>query len=147
MRIYVERPNANPKKLHFFKGEWLKSETDRENMATEAQAWLSDPRDLIVRVKIFDDRFGQFEPVTYASDWVPDGTRKITKWQDAQAVASTSAPSKTRPTSTTAPAVATVPIVVRGAGRISPSATAPTPKKTRRKVSNGKKRPSETAGQ
>ena len=77
MRIYVERPNKNPKKVNFFKGEWLKSETTRDDMAAEAMALLSDSRDTICRVKIWDDRHGQFEPATFAAGWSDDGTHKL----------------------------------------------------------------------
>ncbi len=62
MRLYVERAG---KKARTFCGEWLKGETSRAEMEVEARALLADPKDSIVRVKVWDDRWMQFEPVTY----------------------------------------------------------------------------------
>ena len=120
MRIYVERPAKKPGR---FAGEWLKAETTRDEMATEAQALLADPRDTIIAVKIFNDRWGQFEPVTFGPGWSLDGTRKVTTWQNVPTAASTTAPSTTKPICTTAPVAATASTAARGVGRMKAIAT------------------------
>lgn len=103
-------------------------------MATEAQALLADPRDTIIAVKIFNDRWGQFEPVTFGPGWSLDGTRKVTTWQNVPTAASTTSPSTTRPICTTAPVAATASTAARGAGKTSRTVSA-----RNRRITKGRK--------
>lgn len=73
MRLYIERPIKS--KPGFFRGEWLPGTVSRDDAPAEALALLNDPRDTIVRVKVWNDRWGQFEPLTFAQSWDPSGTK------------------------------------------------------------------------
>lgn len=50
----VVRPH--PKKVNRFVSEWLPGMVDSANAADEAQALLTDPRDTIVGVYLWDER-------------------------------------------------------------------------------------------
>ena len=52
-RPFVTKPG-------FFRSEWLTGETEREDVEGEARAFLSDPRDTIVRVHVWSIREQQF---------------------------------------------------------------------------------------
>lgn len=72
MRLYVER-ELKTKPGHF-RGEWLSGGC--EDVVAEAQALLSDPRDSIARIKVWNERGQYWMPLTFARGWSVDGTRK-----------------------------------------------------------------------
>lgn len=57
-RFNVGRPD--PKKKGFHTSEWLKGTVDRADVADEAQALLTDPRDTIESVHVWSEGEQQF---------------------------------------------------------------------------------------
>ncbi len=57
----VVRPS--PKKKGFYKSEWLKGSTEREDVGPEAMALLTDPRDTVIQVAVWSEREASFVTV------------------------------------------------------------------------------------
>ena len=73
-RLVVDRPFAT--KPGFFRTEWLGA-VDKDDIVAEAWALLRDPRDTIAAVKVWDERHGEFLPLTFAKMWHESGTYKL----------------------------------------------------------------------
>lgn len=56
----VMRPHPSPRKKGFFQTEWLHGGVDKDEAESEALALLNDPRDTIVGVYLWSDRWNQF---------------------------------------------------------------------------------------
>jgi hypothetical protein len=72
-RFYIERPSKGKSP---YRSEWLAGNVDRDDMVSEAWALVNDPRDTITCVKVWNERWGMFEPLTFAKGWSADGTQK-----------------------------------------------------------------------
>ena len=57
----VVRPH--PKKKGFYRSEWLKGSTEREDVGPEAMALLTDPRDTVIQVAVWSEREACFVTV------------------------------------------------------------------------------------
>ncbi len=56
----VVRPGKKP---GFYKSEWLKGSTEREDVGPEALALLTDPRDTVLQVAVWSEREACFVTV------------------------------------------------------------------------------------
>lgn len=74
---------VDPKSKRGFTDEWLKGETTMTDAPSEAAALLSDPKDTIVCVKVYNDARGYFMPVTFEKGWSLDGTHKLKEGEEA----------------------------------------------------------------
>lgn len=57
-RLQVIRPFATKK--GFYRSEWLPGMSDKDDVAEEAMAILTDPRDTVITVCVWSVREGQF---------------------------------------------------------------------------------------
>lgn len=77
MRLVVFRPIESGKQKGQQASEWLKGDTAKEDIESEAWALVEDPKDTIDTVKVFHLGWGQFLPLTFAKGWSYDGTHKL----------------------------------------------------------------------